>query len=264
MIENRAGNNSTANGDTMSTTLYIADLHLQSSTPKLTELAFELLNTLECEHLFILGDLFEYWIGDDSIDHTAEAVSQKLKTLHKRGTEIKVMHGNRDFLLGDSYVSGFGGTLVSEDTIKLDIAGKPTLLMHGDTLCTDDKQYQFYRRMVRNRDWQKDFLAKSVSEREATARMIRSTSKASGSRAHKNSIADINADTLLQTVDSHQVERVIHGHTHRPALHTTTADQKFERLVLGDWHTDHAVIAVSDAENCELVKWDGSTLTSLA
>lgn len=247
----------------MSTTLYISDLHLQSSNPKLTELAFELFNTVECEYLYILGDLFEYWIGDDSVDHTADAVSQKLKTLHKRGTEIKVMHGNRDFLLGEEFVSAFGGTLIFEDTIKLDIAGRPTLLMHGDTLCTDDKQYQFYRRMVRNRDWQKDFLAKSVSEREATARMIRSTSKASGSRAHNNSIADINADTLLKTVETHQVERVIHGHTHRPALHVTTAAQKVERMVLGDWHEDHAVIAVSDSKNCELVRWDGNSLSAL-
>lgn len=248
----------------MSTTLYISDLHLQSSAPKLTELAFELFNTVECEQLYILGDLFEYWIGDDSVDHTADAVSQKLKTLHKRGTEIKVMHGNRDFLLGEKFVSDFGGTLIADDTLKLDIAGIPTLLLHGDTLCTDDKQYQFYRRMVRNRDWQKDFLAKSVSEREATARMIRSTSKASGSRAHKNAIADINTDTLMQTVNTYQVERVIHGHTHRPALHVTTAEQKVERMVLGDWHEDHAVVAVSDTNNCELVRWDGSTLSALA
>ncbi len=248
----------------MSTTLYISDLHLQSSTPKLTELAFELFSTVDCECLYILGDLFEYWIGDDCIDHTAEAVSQKLKTLHKRGTEIKVMHGNRDFLLGDEYVNAFGGQLIPDDSIELDIAGKPTLLMHGDTLCTDDTQYQFYRRMVRNRDWQRDFLAKSVSEREATARMIRSTSKASGSRAHRNSIADINTDTLLQTVNNHQVERVVHGHTHRPALHVTTAEQKVERMVLGDWHEDHAVVAVSDKENCELVKWDGNSLSAIA
>lgn len=247
----------------MSTTLYISDLHLQSSTPKLTELAFELFNKVECEHLYILGDLFEYWIGDDSIDQTAAAVSRKLKTLHKQGTNIQVMHGNRDFLLGEEYVASFGGNLVRQDTIKLDIAGKPTLLMHGDTLCTDDTQYQFYRRMVRNRDWQKDFLAKSVSEREATARMIRSTSKASGSRAHEKSIADINTETLTDTINSFQVERLIHGHTHRPALHPETTNLRAERLVLGDWHTDHAVVAVSDSNGCNLMKWNGSTLTAL-
>jgi len=141
------------------------------------------------------------------------------------------MHGNRDFLLGEDYVSSFGGKLIVEDTIKLNIAGKPTLLMHGDTLCTDDTQYQFYRRMVRNSEWQKDFLAKTISEREATARMIRNTSKAKGSRAHKNSIADINHDTLQDTVKAHNVERIIHGHTHRPALHPASGDQGVQRMV---------------------------------
>ena len=247
----------------MSTTLFISDLHLQASTPKLTGLAFELFDTVECERLYILGDLFEYWIGDDSVDKTATAVSRKLKTLTKRGTDIRVMHGNRDFLLGEEYIAGFGGTLVTEDTIELEIAGTPTLLMHGDTLCTDDTQYQFYRRMVRNRDWQKDFLAKTVSEREATARMIRNTSKVSGSRAHKSEIADISNVTLQETVETHKVKRIIHGHTHRPALHNSAADHNCERMVLGDWHEDHAVIAVSDNNNCELVKWDGSSLASL-
>ena len=245
----------------MSTTLYISDLHLQASAPKLTELAFELLNTVECERLYILGDLFEYWIGDDSVDKTATTISQKLKALQKRGTDIQVMHGNRDFLLGEDYISGFDGTLVTEDAVRVEVAGTATLLMHGDTLCTDDTQYQFYRRMVRNRDWQKDFLAKSVSEREATARMIRNTSKVSGSRAHKSAIADINNTTLQETVDSHQVKRVIHGHTHRPALHPSATDHDCERMVLGDWQPDHAVIAVSDNDNCELVVWDGNSLT---
>ena len=246
----------------MSTTLFISDLHLQSSEPKLTELAFELFNTIECERLYILGDLFEYWIGDDSVDKTAKEVRQKLKTLQKRGTDIKVMHGNRDFLLGEEFVSSFG-TLITEDIIEVEVAGSTTLLLHGDTLCTDDTQYQFYRRMVRNRDWQKDFLGKSISEREATARMVRNTSKVSGSRAHKSDIADINKNTLQESVDEYQVKRVIHGHTHRPALHTSTADHNFERLVLGDWHSDHAIIAVSDNDNCELVKWDGSSLGSI-
>jgi len=247
----------------MSTTLYISDLHLQSSEPKLTELAFELFNKIECERLYILGDLFEYWIGDDSVDKTATDVSQKLKALKKRGTDIQVMHGNRDFLLGEEYVSSFGGTLITDDAVQLEIAGTTTLLMHGDTLCTDDTQYQFYRRMVRNRDWQKDFLDKSISEREATARMVRNTSKVKGSRAHESDIADINKDTLREAIDEHKVKRVIHGHTHRPGLHSSTAEHNCERLVLGDWHPDHAVIAVSDNKNCELVKWDGNTLGSL-
>lgn len=249
-----------ADRNIMKTTLYISDLHLQTSQPGLTELAFKLLDNIECDQLYILGDLFEYWIGDDSIDKTAKSVSQKLKTLHNNGTSIHVMHGNRDFLLGEAFVSGFGGNLIVDDAVKIDVAGVPTLLMHGDTLCTDDSQYQFYRRMVRNRDWQKDFLSKSVSEREATARMIRNTSKVRGGRAHANQIADINEDTLGELLSESKVSRIIHGHTHRPARHNNTGQ---DRLVLGDWHSDHAIIAVSDDKNCDLVKWDGNSLTPL-
>ena len=246
----------------MSTTLFISDLHLQSSEPRLTELAFELFDNISCDHLYILGDLFEYWIGDDSIDQTAKSVGKKLKQLNERGTSIHVMHGNRDFLLGQEFVQGFGGELLSDDTVTVQIAGQTTLLLHGDTLCTDDTQYQFYRRMVRNRDWQNDFLAKTVAEREATARMIRNTSKVHGGRAHETSIADINNEALIESVQEHQVTRVIHGHTHRPALNSHSInDSKVERLVLGDWHADHAIIAVSDSERCELLRWDGSNLT---
>ncbi len=248
----------------MSTTLFISDLHLQSDQPQLTELAFALIENIECDHLYIVGDLFEYWLGDDSVDQTASAVSQKLKNLNKRGTAISVMHGNRDFLLGDTFVSGFGGKLIKDDAITLNIAGTKTLLMHGDTLCTDDSQYQFYRRMVRNRDWQNDFLAKSVTERDATARMIRNTSKVRGGRAHDNHIADINEDALFETLQEHAVTRIIHGHTHRPDFHQHQHDGKtFDRLVLGDWHADHAIIAVSDDTNCELLKWNGSALKPL-
>lgn len=243
----------------MSSTLYISDLHLQASEPALTELAFALFEKAECDQMYILGDLFEYWIGDDTVDKTAESITAKLKALASRGTEIIVMHGNRDFLLGEDYVAGFNGKLIREDSIELTIAGTKTLLMHGDTLCSDDTQYQFYRRMVRNQNWQKDFLAKSISEREATARMIRSTSKVHGGRAHDARIADINEGTLLEVIDSTKVKRVIHGHTHRPFRHIhkhNNAD--YERMVLGDWKSDHAVVAVSDDNNCELVKWDGT------
>ena len=243
----------------MSSSLYISDLHLQASEPALTELAFELFNKAECDTLYILGDLFEYWIGDDNADKTAIEISNKLKAVNTRGTEIIIMHGNRDFLLGEDYVTTFNGTLVREDSMELTIAGKQTLLMHGDTLCSDDTQYQFYRRMVRNHNWQKDFLAKSISEREATARMIRNTSKVQGGRAHDNQIADINEDTLFEAINNTKVSRVIHGHTHRPFCHTHTHNNTdCERLVLGDWKKDHAVVAVSDDNNCELVKWDGS------
>lgn len=244
-------------------TLLISDLHLQASNPALTTLAFALFDKIakDCDRLYILGDLFEYWIGDDACDLTATEVGNRLSSLSRAGVSLFVMHGNRDFLLGKQFVESFGGELLESDTITVDLAGTPTLLMHGDTLCTDDSQYQFYRRMVRNRGWQTDFLAKTVSEREATARMIRSTSQAHGHRAHSDNIADINEETLKETVIDADITRILHGHTHRPALHKhVIQDREIERMVLGDWHEDHAVVALSDNNNCELLHWNGEAL----
>lgn len=246
-------------------TLIISDLHLHASRPELTSLAFSLFDkvAVECDQLYILGDLFEYWLGDDACDNTASEVATHLKAITSQNVSISVMHGNRDFLLGEHYVKSFGGHLIRDDSITLDLAGKETLFMHGDTLCTDDSQYQFYRRMVRNTGWQADFLAKSVSERESTARMIRSTSKAHGHRAHQEKIADISSSTLDTTVTEMQTTRIVHGHTHRPALHQHTINgQSIERMVLGDWHNDHAVVAVADDSDnqCRLMTWNGSEL----
>lgn len=247
-------------------TLLISDLHLQASQPELTTLAFSLFDKIarDCDRLFILGDLFEYWIGDDACDHTATEVGNRLSSLSRAGVKILVMHGNRDFLLGRHFIESFGGELIDDDSITVELGGKKTLLMHGDTLCTDDGQYQFYRRMVRNHGWQSDFLAKTVSEREATARMIRNTSKARGQRAHTENIADINVETLEATMVNSNLTRILHGHTHRPRQHQHTfGDQQIERLVLGDWHADHAVIAMSDDKNCELLTWNGEALRPL-
>ena len=241
-------------------TLIVSDLHLQANRPELTTLAVSLFEKVatDCEQLFIIGDLFEYWLGDDACDSIATELANQLGSLAKKNTKLFFMHGNRDFLLGESYVNDIGGTLLREDIFITTLAGVPTMLMHGDTLCTDDTQYQFYRRMVRNVDWQTDFLAKSISEREATARMIRSTSKAHGNRQHRAGIADINESTFAETVSEYQVERVIHGHTHRPATHTHTINGKtVQRIVLGDWHSDHAMVAVCDDTRCDLVKWNG-------
>ena len=241
-------------------TLIVSDLHLQAKRPELTTLAISLFEKIatDCDQLFIVGDLFEYWIGDDARDNVATELADHLRALTRKNVALYFMHGNRDFLLGEDYVGDIGGTLLREDIYITPLGGAPTMLMHGDTLCTDDTQYQFYRRMVRNADWQADFLAKTVSEREATARMIRSTSKARGNRQHREGIADINEETFAETVRGQDVQRVIHGHTHRPAAHQHVIDGvPVERLVLGDWHSDHAIVAVCDDTRCDLVKWNG-------
>lgn len=244
--------------------LLISDLHLQGSRPELTALAFSLFEkvAIDCAEVYILGDLFEYWIGDDVCDQTAKEVARQLTRLTRHGVQLFIMHGNRDFLLGAHYVEHtIGGTLIREDSNTVTLAGTPTLLLHGDTLCTDDNQYQNFRRMVRKREWQDDFLAKPVSDRQATARRIRETSLSQGKQAHINNIADINESALQQTVRASAVNRILHGHTHRPANHRHVTDHReIERLVLGDWHADHAVVALSDDEECKLLNWNGLTL----
>ncbi len=245
--------------------LLISDLHLQASRPELTALAGSLFEKVakDCNELYILGDLFEYWIGDDACDQTARDVGRQLSDLTSQGVDLYIMHGNRDFLLGEDYVKhSIGGTLIREDSITVRLAGTPTLLLHGDTLCTDDTDYQQFREMVRNIDWQTGFLSRPISEREETARMIRDTSRERGGKAFSENITDINDTTLQQTAREHSVTRLLHGHTHRPALHQHIIDgQSVERFVLGDWHNDHAVVALADDSTCKLFNWNGKLLT---
>lgn len=247
-------------------TLLISDLHLQVNRPELSTLAFSLFDKIarDCDTLYILGDLFEYWIGDDCRDQIADEVATRLTALANHDVEIIVMHGNRDFLLGEQYVDSFGGTLIREDTISVKLAGTTTLLLHGDTLCTDDIRYQEFRKAVRSQSWQQEFLSKPIDERQATAIKIRNESRAQGKRAHETNIADI-SDTALELIISETgVNRVVHGHTHRPARHEhNTQHHPTERLVLGDWHEDHAVVAVADNSKCSLFNWDGQALTAI-
>lgn len=247
-------------------TLLISDLHLQASRPELSTLAYSLFDKVakDCDALYILGDLFEYWIGDDACDQHAEEVAQQLNIVASHNVDIHVMHGNRDFLLGEQYTKRFNAQLIPQDTISIEIAGTPTLLLHGDTLCSDDTDYQDFRQMVRNPDWQENFLSQSVPDRQAAAKKIRDASKARGQQAHEENIADINDATLNQTISAAGVERILHGHTHRPARHHHTINNRqIERLVLGDWHHDHAVVALADDSKCALLHWDGATLSAI-
>jgi len=248
-------------------TLLISDLHLQTQQPELTALANALLDKVApaCKTLYIIGDLFEYWLGDDACDALSTGFAARLASLTQGGTRVYLMHGNRDFLLGERYAEQCGATLVRDDAITVEIAGTPTLLMHGDTLCTDDTDYQQFRTMVRDVAWQKAFLSKPVTEREAIAKQIRDASKERGAEAHRELIADINEDALRQAVQAYAVDHVIHGHTHRPARHLhTVGNTTVQRMVLGDWHADHAVVAVDDGRGCSLQRWDGYGFESVS
>ncbi len=225
-------------------TLFISDLHLDGSRPEITGLFLKFLRE-EAAHassLYILGDFFEAWIGDDDDDPHHVPVMEGLHELTSSGVPVALMHGNRDFLMGERFLQRTGATLLPDPTV-VDLYGTPTLLMHGDSLCTDDKEYQMVRRMLRDPAWQKEYLAKSIAERRAIAAEARARSK-QHTAAQAEYIMDVNALQVEAAMHRHGVTRLIHGHTHRPAVHRfISADGKaMERIVLGDWYEQSSVL----------------------
>ena len=228
------------------TTVFISDLHLDAQRPEVIDEFCRLLAQFNfLESLYILGDFVEYWIGDDDNAHGLNRVFSSLKELKESGVPIYLMHGNRDFLLGSKFATQYGVSLITDPAI-IDLYGTPTLLMHGDTLCTDDAAYQAFRSMVRNPDWQKEFLSKSLDERRAIVKQLRDTSRKEMSNKSEE-IMDVNQDTVESVMRQHNVLQLIHGHTHRPAVHRFKLDKKpATRIVLGDWYTQSSVLTVSD------------------
>lgn len=231
------------------TTLFISDLHLSAERPHITDLFIAFLRTEArgAEALYILGDLFEYWIGDDAIEHAEFApIVQALHALSAAGVALYLQHGNRDFLLGDAFCRATGATLLPDPTV-IELYGQPTLLMHGDLLCTDDVEYQGVRKRLRDPRFIQAFLAKSAAERDATVRDYRAQSKVVTSQKAAE-IMDVSAATVIETMQRHGVRRLIHGHTHRPATHSLACGT---RIVLGDWYEQGSVLRC-DVTGCNL------------
>jgi len=233
----------------MKTTLFISDLHLDARRPAITDVFLAFLAGLDasaCAGVYILGDLFEAWIGDDSDDAHDQRVLAALGITTERGIPIWVMHGNRDFLLGEGFTQATGCTLLADPTL-IELNGEPTLLMHGDTLCTDDIEYQQFRSVVRNPVWQQQFLAKPIAERRAIAANLRETSRQrTGEKTAE--IMDVNAQAVATILREYQTPRLIHGHTHRPAVHDLLIDGvPTQRIVLGDWFEQGSVLRCDDA-----------------
>jgi UDP-2,3-diacylglucosamine hydrolase len=241
----------------MSHTLLISDLHLCSSRPRITELfQYFLRDTApHAEALYILGDLFEYWAGDDDLGDPFNAhIAQALHETAQRGVRIHIMHGNRDFLLGDLFMADCSATLLPDPTL-IDLHGKPTLLMHGDTLCTDDHDYQSFRAMVREPQWQANFLAKPLTARKAQIEELRRTSETEKSLKAAD-IMDANQQAIASVLRAHRYPRLIHGHTHRPARHEHRLDGMLcERWVLPDWYEAGGYLRC-DAAGCEFFPVD--------
>lgn len=236
------------------TTLFISDLHLDGSRPAVTQLFFSFLagEARDAEALYILGDLFEAWIGDDDDDTHHQAVVSRLQAL-SGVVPVAVMHGNRDFLLGERFARDSGCRLMAEAEV-VDLYGVPTLLMHGDQLCTDDAEYQAFRRVARDPEWQRGMLARPLAERRAIARQARDRSAIENSMK-ADSIMDVNAEAVAAAMGTRGVRRMIHGHTHRPAIHEFELDgAPATRIVLGDWYDQGSVLRVNA---------DGVSLTTL-
>jgi UDP-2,3-diacylglucosamine hydrolase len=230
--------------------LFISDLHLIQDRPAANERFFGFLEdeARGAATLTILGDFFEYWIGDDDLaDPFHAVVAASLRELTRGGTALFLMHGNRDFLLGERFCAATGGKLLDDpSTVKID--NEVVLLMHGDTLCTDDLDYQNWRRTARSAAWQKEFLAKSIPERRAAVMGLREKSK-EVIQAKPADIMDVNDGAVEEAFRRHGVTRLIHGHTHRPGKHTLKVDGRAcERWVLPDWYGRGGYLAVENGK----------------
>lgn len=233
-------------------TLFISDLHLTRQRSAITDLFLTFLaeQAASADALYILGDLFEYWIGDEALK--LEVIRPVIKSLNKltaTGTSVYVMRGNRDVLLGKEFAKACGCQLL-EDPAVIDLNGEATLISHGDYLCTDDIEHQEFRKMVHNPEWQRRFLTKDMEERETIARTYREISMANV--AEKNpDIMDVNQHAVEQAMLDHNVRQMIHGHTHRPAIHEFRLNSKIcKRIVLGDWYDQGSVLRC-DRNGCE-------------
>lgn len=219
------------------TALFISDLHLDAGDAEAVDrfVAFMDRDARSARELYILGDLFETWIGDDDDDARLTPIVGALQRLTSAGTACAVMHGNRDFLLGGRFCAATGCRLLP-DYERIELGGQPVLLTHGDLLCTDDTRYLTLRGRLRSADWQRDFLAKSLPERREIALSLRQLS-ATEIAAKSEYIMDVNQAAVERTMRELGVTRLVHGHTHRPAVHRFMLDgQPAERLVLGAWH----------------------------
>ena len=224
----------------------ISDLHLTAEDPTGLECFYAFAQQLQgVEQLYILGDLFEYWIGDDSAEALGlTGVCVALKRLHESGTKITLMTGNRDFLLGEDFCRSTGCQLLQEPA-EAEISGHLILLQHGDKLCTDDINHQRHRAIVDQASWRKNFLNRTFSQRQSLAQAGRSQSEA-GKRYKSADIMDVNDAAVESSLSNSRCSLLIHGHTHRPGIHAVTLKNRTAwRIVLGDWSAGPSYVSAA-------------------
>ena len=240
-------------------TLFVSDLHLDPARPEITALFLRLLGTeaVYADALYILGDLFEAWVGDDDPSAAGIEVAAGLHAVAEAGVPVYFVHGNRDFLVGQDY-AGRAGMRILPDPAVVSLYGEPVLVMHGDLLCTDDHAYQAFRAQTRDPHWQAMFLAQPLAARQAFAAQARQASMSrqqdmiDGDRASFEAVTDVNPQAVEATLARFGVATLVHGHTHRPAMHAVRiGDREGRRIVLGDWYEQGSVLRVSPG-HCDL------------
>lgn len=236
----------------MARVLFASDLHLATARPAAVDrfLRFVGEEAARANALYVLGDLFEYWIGDDELsapdgDPLAKQVAAAFRALTRGGVPLYFMHGNRDFLVGETFARDCGANLLADPAVR-EVGGVATLLMHGDTLCTDDRDYMAWRATARSEAWQRELLAAPLAVRRARARALREQSEVS-KKGKAAEIMDVNAEAVRAAFERHRVSRMIHGHTHRPGRHLLEiGGRTCERWVLPDWYERGGYLLVED------------------
>jgi len=232
----------------MRQTYFIADLHLSDSRPDISAAFYHFLNThilnQDVDALYILGDFYEVWVGDDYETPLSKEVASRLKQISDSGTPVFFIHGNRDFIIRNKYAKQAGMTLLSEQTV-IDLYGTPTIILHGDEMCTQDIEYQKFRKKARGWWWPRLMLALPLWYRRSVAKKAREKSKQN--QAGKSlEILDVTQEAVLDVFAKHQVKNMIHGHTHRPNVHHYKEQgTELTRTVLGDWYTQGSYLVVT-------------------
>jgi len=234
------------------TTLFVSDLHLEAERPAITDLFVRFLRerARAARALYVLGDLFEAWVGDDDPAEPGATVARELRALRDAGVPLFFLRGNRDFLLGEAYARRAGMRILPDPAVIV-LDGRPVLLMHGDLLCTGDTAYQQFRAQTRDPQWQRQFLAQPLPARVAFAQQARARSQAAQdalkAQGMLDAITDADPATVEETLRRYGIDTLIHGHTHRPAIHALDIDGRpCRRIVLGDWYEQGSVLRVAD------------------
>lgn len=236
----------------MALTLFISDLHLDENLPALSDLFVQFMHEQapKADAVYILGDLFEAWVGDDDDRPSTQFFINELRALSDKGVPLFIMPGNRDFLFSQAFEKRCNCSLLSDPTV-IDLYGTATLLMHGDSLCTDDIKHQESRELLRSTDWKSRFLSQPLKTRIQQAKEYRSMSRKHLKDA-PDAIMDVNQETVVDIMREYNVQQLIHGHTHRPAIHSLTVNgEHAKRIVLGDWNSRGSILHCDELD-CNL------------